>query len=90
MLKKKTLEKPFVDSNELHLSQLQWISENQRKFDNRKLQVVRKALYIFVMKMSDLDVKGSLIFQLEQHYSRYVKTKKLPFRTIGTPMSSSK
>ena len=47
MLKKKTLEKPFVDSNELHLSQLQWISENQRKFDNRKLQVVRKALYIF-------------------------------------------
>ena len=47
VLKKKTLKKPFVDSNELHLSQLQWISENQRSFDERKLQVVRKALNIF-------------------------------------------
>ena len=29
------------------MSQLQWISENQRSFDKRKLQVVRKALNIF-------------------------------------------
>ena len=47
VLKKETLKKPFVDSNELHMSQLQWISENQRSFDKRKLQVVRKALNIF-------------------------------------------
>ena len=39
-------KKPFVDSNELHMSQLQWVSENQRSFD-KKLQVVRKALNIF-------------------------------------------
>ena len=42
VLKKETSKKPFVDSNELHMSQLQWISENQRSFDKRKLQVVRK------------------------------------------------
>ena len=47
VLKKKTLKKPFVDSNELHMSQLQWISENQRSFDKRKLQIVRKAVNIF-------------------------------------------
>ena len=29
------------------MSQLQWISENQRSFDKTKLQVVRKALNIF-------------------------------------------
>ena len=29
------------------MSQLQWISENQRSFDKRKLQVVCKALNIF-------------------------------------------
>ena len=40
VLKKETLKKPFVDSIKLHMSQLQWISENQRSFDNRKLQVV--------------------------------------------------
>ena len=90
VLKKETLKKPFVDSNELYMSQLQWISENQRSFDKRKLQVVRKALNFFVTKMSYLEVKGGLIFQLEQHYLRYVKTSKFPFRTIGTPMSSSK
>ena len=31
VLKKKTLKKPFVDSNELHMSQLQWILENLDK-----------------------------------------------------------
>ena len=44
-LKKETLKKHFVDSNELQMYQLQWISENQRSFD--KLQVVCKALNIF-------------------------------------------
>ena len=44
-LKKETLKKPFVESNELQMYQLQWISENQRSFD--KLQVVCKALNIF-------------------------------------------
>ena len=29
------------------MSQLQWISENQRSFDKGKLQLVRKALNIF-------------------------------------------
>ena len=43
-MKIETLKKPFVDSNEL---QLQWISENQRSFDKRKLQLVRKAWNIF-------------------------------------------
>ena len=47
VLKKETLKKPFVDSNELRMPQLQWISQNQRSFDKRKLQVVRKALNIF-------------------------------------------
>ena len=47
VLKKETLKKPFVDSNELHMSQLQWISENQKSFDKRKLRLVRKALNIF-------------------------------------------
>ena len=47
VLKKETSKKPLVDSNELHMSQLQWISENQRSFDKRKLQVVCKALNIF-------------------------------------------
>ena len=73
-LKKKVLKKeknPFVDSNELHMSQLQWISENQRSFDKRKLQVVHKALNIFC-----------------DENLHYVKTNKLPFQTIGTPMSS--
>ena len=46
-MKKETLKKPFIDSNESHMSQLQWISENQRSFDKRKLQVVRKALNNF-------------------------------------------
>ena len=36
VLKKETLKKPFVDSNELH-SQLQWISENQKDFRKRVL-----------------------------------------------------
>ena len=49
-LKRETLKKPFVDSNELHMSQLHWISENQRSFDKRKLQVVRKVLNIFCDK----------------------------------------
>ena len=53
------------------MSQLQWISENQRSFDKRRLQVVHKALNIFCDKNL-----------------RYVKTNKLPFQTIGTPMSS--
>ena len=47
VLKKETLKKSFIDSNELHMSQLQWISENQSSFDKRKLQLVRKALNIF-------------------------------------------
>ena len=47
VLKKKTLKKPFVDSNKLHMSQLQCISENQRIFDKRILQLVRKAWNIF-------------------------------------------
>ena len=47
VLEKETLKKTFVDSNELDMSQLQWISENQRNFDERKLQVVCKALNIF-------------------------------------------
>ena len=70
-IEKGNLKKPFVDSNELHMSQLQWISENQRSFDKRRLQVVHKALNIFCDKNL-----------------RYVKTNKLPFQTIGTPMSS--
>ena len=37
VLKKEILKKPFVDSNELHISQLQRISENQRSFNKRKL-----------------------------------------------------
>ena len=41
-IEKGNFKKPFVHSNELHMSQLQWISENQRSFDKRKLQVVRK------------------------------------------------
>ena len=36
VLKKETLKKPFVDSNELHI-QLQWISENQKDFRKRVL-----------------------------------------------------
>ena len=47
VLKRETLKNPFVDSNELHMSQLHWISEYQESFDKRKLQVVRKALNIF-------------------------------------------
>ena len=47
VLKKETLKKSFIDRKELHLSQLQWISENQSSFDKRKLQLVRKALNIF-------------------------------------------
>ena len=90
VLKKETLKKPFVDSNELHMSQLQWISENQRRFDKRKLKVFRKALNIFCDESELFRCEGSFEFQLEQHYSRYVKTNKLPFRTVGTPMSSSK
>ena len=46
--KREGIEKEtFVDSNEFHMSQLQWISENQRSFEKRKLQVVRKALSNF-------------------------------------------
>ena len=37
VLKKEILKKPFVDSNGLHISQLQRISENQRSFNKRKL-----------------------------------------------------
>ena len=29
VLKKETLEKPFIDSNKLHMPQLQWTSEFQ-------------------------------------------------------------
>ena len=47
VLKKEALNKLFCDSNEWHMSQLQWISEIQRSFDKRKLQVVHKALNIF-------------------------------------------
>ena len=33
VLKKETLKISFGDSSELHMSQLEWISENQRSFD---------------------------------------------------------
>ena len=46
-MKKENLRKPFAESNELHMLQLQWISENQMSFDKKKLQVVRKSLNIF-------------------------------------------
>ena len=47
-IKKKVLKKEiFIDNNEFRMSQLQWISENQRSFEKRKLQVVRKALSNF-------------------------------------------
>ena len=46
-MKNETLKNPFVDSNELHMSQLRWISENQSSFDKIKLQENRKALNIF-------------------------------------------
>ena len=72
VLKKETLKKPFVDSNELHMSQLQWISENQRSFDKRKLQVVRKALNIFCDENElfrcegrfDIPVRATTLFAL--------------------------
>ena len=40
------------------MSQLQWISENQRSFDKRKLQVVRKASNIFCDKNKLLRCEG--------------------------------
>ena len=47
-IKKKVLKKEiFIDNNEFRMSQLQWISENQRSFEKRRLQVVRKALSNF-------------------------------------------
>ena len=47
-IKKKVLKKEiFIDNNEFRMSQLQWISGNQRSFEKRKLQVVRKALSNF-------------------------------------------
>ena len=58
VLKKEALKKPFVDSNKLHISQLQWISENQRSFDKRKLQVVRKASNIFCDKIEVFRCEG--------------------------------
>ena len=64
---------------------LQWISENQKSFDT-----ICKALNNFCDENELFICKWRFDIPLEQHYLRYVKTNNLPFRTIGTPMSSSK
>ena len=68
VLKKEILKKPFVDSNELQMYQLQWISENQRSFD--KLQVVRKTFNIFCDKNELFSCEGRFDIPLKSNIIR--------------------
>ena len=69
------------------MSQLQWISENQEGFDKRNLQVVCKALNIFCAENELFRCEGRFDIPVRATLFAYVKSNKLPFRTIGTAMS---
>ena len=79
VLKKETLKKPFVDSNELHMSQLQWISENQRRFDKRKLKVFRKALNIFCDESELFRCEGSFDIPVRATLFALCKNQQIAF-----------
>ena len=79
VLKKQTLKKPFVDSNELHMSQLQWISENQRRFDKRKLKVFRKALNIFCDESELFRCEGSFDIPVRATLFALCKNQQIAF-----------
>ena len=79
VLKKETLKKPFVDSNELHMSQLQWISENQRSFDKRKLQIVRKAVNIFCDENELFRSKGRIDIPVRATLFALCKNQQISF-----------
>ena len=78
-MKKENLKKPFAESNELHMLQLQWISENQRSFDKKKLQVVRKALNIFCDENDLFRCEGRFDIPVRATLSVLCKKQKIAF-----------
>ena len=76
---KGNFKKSLVDSIELHMSQLQWISENQSNVDKRKLSVVLKALNIFCDKNELFRCEGSFHIPVRATLFTLCKNKQIFF-----------
>ena len=80
---KGNFKKSLVDSNELHMSQLKWISENQRNVGKRKLQVVLKALNIFCDEDELFRWEGSFHIPVRTTLFTLCKNKQIFFPDHG-------